>query len=91
MQEVSSESNETDVAPCPKTQAQEKSSTVETDGTTVKTLQKRIDAFTSKKEGIEVRTFEVRRKNGKVLAFCNVSTTTTAIGEPHHGLNFLKQ
>ena len=35
--------------------------------------------------------FEIGRRNGKVVAFCNICTTTIATGEAHQGLFCIRQ
>ena len=52
----------------------------------VRSLQKRVDSLASDKE-----VFEIRRRNGKVVAFCNICTTTIATGEAHQGLFCIRQ
>lgn len=74
-----------------KTQVQAPSSNTDSVDTVVQTLQKRIDAFTREKEGVEINRFEISTKNRKIVAYCNVCTTAIAMEEPHHGLNFVKQ
>lgn len=39
----------------------------------------------------EKEVFQLRRRNGKIVAFCNICMTTIATGETHKGLNFIKQ
>lgn len=52
----------------------------------VRSLQKRVDSLASDKE-----VFQIRRRNGKVVAFCNICTTTIATGEAHQGLFCIRQ
>ena len=52
----------------------------------VRSLQKRVDSLASDKE-----VFEIGRRNGKVVAFCNICTTTIATGEAHQGLFCIRQ
>lgn len=52
----------------------------------VRSLQKRVDSLASNKQ-----VFEIRRRNGKVVAFCNICTTTIATGEAHQGLFCIRQ
>lgn len=52
----------------------------------VRSLQKRVDPLASDKE-----VFEIRRRNGKVVAFCNICTATIAMGEAYHGLFCIRQ
>ena len=52
----------------------------------VRSLQKRVDSLASDKE-----VFEIRRRNGKVVAFCNIYKTTIATGEAHQGLFCIRQ
>lgn len=52
----------------------------------VRSLQKRVDSLASNKE-----VFEIRRRNGKVVAFCNICTTIIATGEAHQGLFCIRQ
>ena len=99
--DVSTESEEAKVDECKEldevlvtsveTQFQAPSSNTDSVDTAVQTLQKQIDALTREKEGVEINRFEISRKNGKIVAYCNVCTTAIAMGEPHHGLNFVKQ
>ena len=101
MHEVSTRSTETEVDVCEKldevvvtsvkTQVQAKRSNTDLVDTAVQTLQKQIDAFTKEKEGVEINHFEISRKNGKIVAYCKVCTTGITMGEPHQGLNFVKQ
>ena len=44
----------------------------------VRSLQKRVDSLASDNE-----VFEIQRRNGKVVAFCNICTTAIATGEAH--------
>ena len=74
-----------------KTHFQAPSSNTDSVDTAVQTLQKWIDALTCEKEGVEINRFEISRKNGKIVAYCNVCTTGIAMGEPHHGFSFVKQ
>ena len=37
------------------------------------------------------KVFAIRRKNVKVVAFCNICTTTIATGEAHQGLFCIRQ
>ena len=52
----------------------------------VRSLQKRVDSLAPDKE-----VFEIRRRNGKVVAFCNICKTTTATGEAYQGLFCIRQ
>ena len=52
----------------------------------VRRLQKQVDSLASDKEG-----FEILRRNGKVVAFCNICTTTIDTGEAHQGLFCIRQ
>lgn len=52
----------------------------------VRSLQRRVDSLASDKE-----VFQIRRRNGKVVAFCNICTTTIATGEAHQGLFCIRQ
>ena len=52
----------------------------------VRSLQKWVDSLASDKE-----VFEIRRRNGKVVAFCNICMTTIATGEAHQGLFCIRQ
>ena len=52
----------------------------------VRSLQKRVDFLASDKE-----VFEIRRRNGKVVALSNICTTTIAEGEAHQGLFCIRQ
>ena len=52
----------------------------------MRSLQKRVDSLTSDKQ-----VFEIRRRNGRVVAFCNICTTTIATGEGHQGLFCIRQ
>ena len=47
-------------------------------GNEVRSLQKRVDSLASDKE-----VFEIRRRNGKVVAFCNICTTTISLSRNH--------
>ena len=52
----------------------------------MRSLQKRVDSLASDKE-----VFEIRRKKGKIVAFCSICTITIATGEAHQGLFCIRQ